>query len=41
VSSAIGQLRHAADGTDIACVQNLFNLADRTRARLAGGCSGR
>ena len=26
---SLGQLRHAADGTEIACVQNLFHLADR------------
>jgi pyridoxine 4-dehydrogenase len=26
---SLEQLRHAADGTEIACVQNLFHLADR------------
>ena len=29
---SLEQLRHAADGTEIACVQNLFHLADRGSA---------
>jgi pyridoxine 4-dehydrogenase len=32
------QLRHAADGTEIVCVQNLFHLADRGSAPVLQEC---
>jgi pyridoxine 4-dehydrogenase len=35
------QLRHAATRTDIACVQNLFHLADRGAAPLLAECLSR
>jgi pyridoxine 4-dehydrogenase len=35
---SLGQLRHAADGTGIVCVQNLFHLADREAAPLLEEC---
>jgi pyridoxine 4-dehydrogenase len=35
------QLRHAVAGADIACVQNLFHLADRRAAPLLQECLGR
>jgi pyridoxine 4-dehydrogenase len=35
---SLEQLRHAADGTEIACVQNLFHLADRTSAPVLAEC---
>jgi aryl-alcohol dehydrogenase-like predicted oxidoreductase len=35
------QLRHAVAGTDIACVQNLFHLADRSAAPLLEECLSR
>ena len=35
---SLGQLRHAADGTDIACVQNLFHLADRSATPVLQEC---
>ena len=38
---SLEQLRHAADGTEIACVQNLFHLADRGSAPLLAECIGR
>ena len=38
---SLGQLRHAADGTDIACVQNLFHLADRSAAPVLRECLDR
>ncbi len=33
---SLEQLRHAAAGTDIVCVQNLFHLADRRGAQISG-----
>jgi pyridoxine 4-dehydrogenase len=35
---SLDQLRHAADGTEIACVQNLFHLADRDSAPVLQEC---
>jgi pyridoxine 4-dehydrogenase len=35
---SLDQLRHAADGTEIACVQNLFHLADRGSAPVLQEC---
>jgi pyridoxine 4-dehydrogenase len=35
---SLEQLRHAADRTDIACVQNLFHLADRGSAPVLQEC---
>ena len=35
---SLGQLRHAADGTGIVCVQNLFHLADREAAPVLEEC---
>ena len=35
---SLDQLRHAADGTDIACVQNLFHLADRSATPVLQEC---
>jgi pyridoxine 4-dehydrogenase len=38
---SLAQLRHAAAGTDIVCVQNLFHLADRSAAPLLDECLSR
>jgi pyridoxine 4-dehydrogenase len=38
---SLGQLRHATAGTDIVCVQNMFNLADRREAPVLEECRGR
>ena len=38
---SLEQLRHAADRTEIACVQNLFHLADRGSAPVLAECAGR
>jgi pyridoxine 4-dehydrogenase len=38
---SLAQLRHAAAGTDIACVQNLFHLADRSAAPVLQECRSR
>ena len=38
---SLGQLRHAAAGTDIACVQNLFHLAERSAAPVLRECLSR
>ncbi len=38
---SLEQLRHAADRTEIACVQNLFHLADRGSAPVLAECSRR
>jgi pyridoxine 4-dehydrogenase len=38
---SLEQLRHAAAGTDIVCVQNLFHLADRSSAPLLEECLSR
>jgi aryl-alcohol dehydrogenase-like predicted oxidoreductase len=38
---SLEQLRHAVAGTDIACVQNLFHLADRSAAPLLKECLSR
>lgn len=35
---SLEQLRHAADGTEIACVQNLFHLADRGSTPILQEC---
>jgi len=35
---SLDQLRHAADGTGIACVQNLFHLADRSATPVLQEC---
>ena len=35
---SLEQLRHAADGTEIVCVQNLFHLADRGSAPVLQEC---
>jgi pyridoxine 4-dehydrogenase len=35
---SLEQLRHAAARTEIACVQNMFHLADRTAAPVLGEC---
>jgi pyridoxine 4-dehydrogenase len=35
---SLDQLRHAADATEIACVQNLFHLADRDSAPVLQEC---
>jgi pyridoxine 4-dehydrogenase len=35
---SLDQLRHAADGTEIVCVQNLFHLADRGSAPVLQEC---
>jgi pyridoxine 4-dehydrogenase len=38
---SLEQLRHAADGTDIVCVQNLFHLVDRSSAPVLQECIDR
>jgi aryl-alcohol dehydrogenase-like predicted oxidoreductase len=38
---SLEQLRHAAQGTDIACVQNLFHLADRSQTPVLQECLSR
>ena len=38
---SLGQLRHAAAGTGIVCVQNLFHLADRRAAPVLTECLSR
>jgi pyridoxine 4-dehydrogenase len=38
---SVEQLRHAAAGTDIVCVQNLFHLADRRAAPVLEECLSR
>jgi pyridoxine 4-dehydrogenase len=38
---SLEQLRHAADRTEIVCVQNLFHLADRGSAPVLAECSRR
>jgi pyridoxine 4-dehydrogenase len=38
---SLGQLQHAVTGTEIACVQNLFHLADRSSAPLLQECRAR
>jgi diketogulonate reductase-like aldo/keto reductase len=38
---SLEQLTHAAERTDIVCVQNLFHLADRSAAPLLSECLGR
>jgi pyridoxine 4-dehydrogenase len=38
---SLEQLRHAADGTEIVCVQNLFHLADRGSAPVLAECTRR
>ena len=38
---SLEQLRHAADGTEIACVQNLFHLADRDSTPVLQECARR
>jgi pyridoxine 4-dehydrogenase len=38
---SLRQLRHAAAGTDIVCVQNLFHLADRGATPVLQECLGR
>ena len=38
---SLAQLRHAAAGTDIACVQNLFHLADRSATPVLQECLSR
>ena len=38
---SLAQLRHAASGTEIACVQNLFHLADRSSAPVLEECLSR
>jgi aryl-alcohol dehydrogenase-like predicted oxidoreductase len=38
---SLAQLRHAAAGTQIACVQNLFHLADRSAAPVLQECLSR
>ena len=38
---SLDQLRHAAAGTDIVCVQNLFHLADRRSAPVLQECLSR
>jgi pyridoxine 4-dehydrogenase len=38
---SLEQLRHAADRTEIACVQNLFHLADRGSAPVLAECTRR
>ena len=35
---SLEQLQHAAQGTEIVCVQNMFHLADRTAAPLLDVC---
>ena len=35
---SLEQLRHAADGTEVVCVQNLFHLADRGSAPVLAEC---
>src|SRR5580704_16815238 len=35
---SLDQLRHAAERTEIACVQNLFHLADRSAAPVLAEC---
>jgi len=35
---SLGQLQHAVTHTEIACVQNMFHLADRSSAPLLGEC---
>jgi diketogulonate reductase-like aldo/keto reductase len=38
---SLEQLRHALEGTDIVCVQNLFHLADREDAPVLAECLDR
>ena len=38
---SLEQLRHAADGTEIVCVQNLFHLADRGSTPVLAECTRR
>jgi pyridoxine 4-dehydrogenase len=38
---SLEQLRHAVDGTDIVCVQNLFHLADRSATPVLQECINR
>jgi aryl-alcohol dehydrogenase-like predicted oxidoreductase len=38
---SLEQLRHAAAGTDIVCLQNLFHLADRSGAPVLHECLSR
>jgi pyridoxine 4-dehydrogenase len=38
---SLEQLQHAAQGTEIVCVQNLFHLADRAAAPLLDACLSR
>ena len=38
---SLEQLRHAVQGTDIVCVQNLFHLADRGDAPVLAECFNR
>jgi pyridoxine 4-dehydrogenase len=38
---SLGQLQHALTVTDIACVQNMFHLADRSSEPLLAECSSR
>jgi len=38
---SLGQLRHAVSHTEIACVQNMFHLADRSSAPLLAECRAR
>jgi diketogulonate reductase-like aldo/keto reductase len=38
---SLGQLQHAVSRTEIACVQNMFHLADRSSAPLLAECRAR
>jgi len=38
---SLGQLRRAADGTEIVCVQNMFRLADRGATPVLAECVSR
>jgi pyridoxine 4-dehydrogenase len=38
---SLEQLRHAANGTDVVCVQNLFHLADRRDTPVLQECLSR
>jgi pyridoxine 4-dehydrogenase len=38
---SLGQLQHAAERTEIVCVQNLFHIADRSAAPLLAECGRR
>jgi aryl-alcohol dehydrogenase-like predicted oxidoreductase len=40
-NASLAQLRHAAAGTDIVCVQNLFHLADRSATPVLDECLSR